>query len=155
MQSPIELVRDLPALAGLGASEHARLAAFAHADAFEGSATLAREGQPADAFYVVTEGLIALELFAAGRGPLLVETLRPGELVGWSWLFPPYTWNFDVRTLAPTRTVTFDAVGLRKLLESDRDLAYTLLVRFSQTMLERLQATRVRLVDIYGHAAAS
>jgi CRP-like cAMP-binding protein len=154
-QPPIELVRDLPALAGLDPSELASLAAFASTDQFDPFTVLAREGQPADAFYIVTQGRVALEIYVPGRGTLLVETLEAGELVGWSWLFPPYRWSFDVRTLVPTRTVTFEASGLRELLENDRDLSSTLLRRFSLTMLQRLQATRLRLVDVYGNAAAS
>jgi CRP-like cAMP-binding protein len=111
---------------------------------------LFREGDPADAFYVVRRGRVALELFVPNRGALTVETIEPGEVVGWSWLFPPYRWHFDGRAVEPVRAIAVDGACLRGKCNADPALGYELMRRFSQVMLERLQATRLRLADLYG-----
>ncbi len=101
-------------------------------------------------FFLLREGSAALETFAPGRGRLIVETLHPGELVGWSWLFPPYRAHFDVRALEPVRALSFDGACLRGKCETDHDLGYELQLRFSQVLIERLDATQLRLLDLYG-----
>jgi CRP-like cAMP-binding protein len=111
---------------------------------------LFREGDPADAFYVVRRGRVALELFVPNRGALTVETIEPGEVVGWSWLFPPHRWHFDGRAAEPVRAIAVDGACLRGKCDADPALGYDLIGRFSQVMLERLQATRLRLADLYG-----
>ena len=113
---------------------------------------LAREGAPADTFYAVREGRVALELVAPARA-IVIETLGPGDICGWSWLVPPYRWQFDVRALEPVRVLTFDAACLRGKIERDDALGYALVRRFTPVMLERLQATRLRLVDVYRNPA--
>ena len=82
----------------------------------------------------------------------MIETLGPGEVVGWSWLFEPYRWQFDGRAVAPTRVVAFDGACLRGKCEADHELGYELMRRFVASVIERLQATRLQLLDVYGHA---
>ena len=115
---------------------------------------LAREGETADRFYVVRQGKVALELHTP-TGPLLIETLGAGELVGWSWLFPPYRWTFDVEAIDQTRVTTIESACLRAKCESDPAFGYRLMQRFAQVIVDRLQATRFRLLDLYGNADAS
>ena len=90
----------------------------------------------------------------AGRGPVVIETLHDGDVVGWSWLFPPYRWQFDARALEPSRAIAFDGACLRGKCEADHELGYELMRRFAGSIIERLQATRLRLLDVYGSRVA-
>ncbi len=108
-----------------------------------------REGDDATQFYLIREGKVALEIFAAQHGPITIETIEAGEVLGWSWLFPPYRCHFSVRVIEPTRAIALDGKCLRTKGEEDHDLGYELMQRFAQIMMERLQATRIRLLDIY------
>ena len=111
---------------------------------------LFREGDDADAFYVIRHGRVALETFVPARGPVTIETIDPGEVVGWSWLFAPYRWHFDARALGLVRATQFDAACLRAKCEQDPAFGYDLISRFTQVLIERLQWTRLRLLDVYG-----
>ncbi len=108
------------------------------------------EGDPADTFYVLRSGRIAVEIHAPRRGPLVVETIGPGEILGVSWLLPPYRWSFDARAVDPTSAVSIDAACLRAKSDVDPVLGYELYKRFSVLINDRLQATRLQLVDLYG-----
>jgi CRP/FNR family transcriptional regulator, cyclic AMP receptor protein len=132
---------QLSLIAGCGANEH-----------FPAGAQLFREGTQADRFFLIREGAVALEVDAPGRGILVIETLHEGEVVGWSWLFEPYRWQFDARAVEPTRAVGFDGACLRGKCDADHELGYQLMRRFAASMTERLQATRLQLLDVYGHA---
>ncbi len=117
---------------------------------FEAGAYIFREGEAASHFYIIRQGKVALEMFAAQRGPITIETIEAGEVLGWSWLFPPYRWHFDARVVEPTRAITLDGVCLRTKGEADHDLGYELVKRVAQIMMQRLQATRLQLLDVYG-----
>ena len=86
----------------------------------------------------------------AERGAIVVETLDPGEIVGWSWLFPPYVWHFDARAVDDVRAVAFDGACLRGKCDQDPVLGYALMQRVAHVMYERLQDARMRLLDLYG-----
>lgn len=109
-----------------------------------------REGGEANRFYLIRHGQVALQVFSPQRGPLTVETVEAGEVLGWSWLFPPYRWHFDAQALVLTRATAFDGQCLRTKCEQDHDLGYDLMQRFAQVMSQRLQATRLQLLDVYG-----
>ncbi len=130
---------DIALIAGCGRNVH-----------FEEGEYIFREGEPADHFYLIRHGRVALEIFAPERGPLVIETIGEGEVLGWSWLFPPYRWSSDARASEPTRAVALDGACLRGKCEDDLRLGYELMRRFAQVIMGRLQATRVRLLDIYG-----
>jgi CRP/FNR family cyclic AMP-dependent transcriptional regulator len=144
------VVLEAPVFAGMDAAHAVQLAGCAQTTGWEQGERLFREGDAADAFYVVRHGRVALELFIPNRGGLTVETIEPGEVVGWSWLFPPYRWHFDGRAVEPVRAIAVAGACLRAKCEGDPALGYDLMRRFSQVMLERLQATRLRLADLYG-----
>ena len=108
-----------------------------------------REGQPANHFYLIREGKISLEISSPSESALTVETLEDGDILGWSWLFPPYRWKFDGRALATTRAFALDGTCLRKKSEQDHELALELYKRFSYILAERLQATRLQLLNLY------
>ena len=97
---------------------------------------------------------VALEVFTPTRGPVVIETLGPGEVLGWSWLFPPYRWHFDAQAVEPVRAVALDGGCLRGKCEEDPRLGYELTRRFAAIMMDRLQATRLRLLDVYCNADA-
>jgi CRP/FNR family transcriptional regulator, cyclic AMP receptor protein len=116
---------------------------------------LLREGEPADRFYLIRHGIVALELNAPGQGPLMIQTLHEGELLGWSWLFAPYRWEMDGRVLEESSLVTFDGACLRGKCEADHELGYQLMSRFARNVIDRLQTTRLQLIDVYGRASTT
>jgi CRP-like cAMP-binding protein len=117
---------------------------------FDAEQAVFREGEAADQFYLIREGLVAVQVLVPHRGFITVETVSEGEVLGWSWLFPPYRWHFTARTLQPTRALAFDGKCLRTKCEEDHDLGYELMKRFSRIVTERLEATRLQLLDLYG-----
>jgi CRP/FNR family cyclic AMP-dependent transcriptional regulator len=112
---------------------------------------IAREGDPADEFYLVREGTAAIECRIAHRGVMTLHTVSEGEILGWSWLFPPHRWHFDARAQAPVHALKFDGRCLRTKCEEDHDLGYELFRRFMYIVGERLEATRMQLLDMYGN----
>jgi CRP-like cAMP-binding protein len=109
-----------------------------------------RTGWQADNFYLIEQGRVALETpFIPGKGVIIIQTLSAGEVLGWSWLFPPYVWHFGAITLEPTDLIVFDAEFLRRKAGEDHEFGYELAMRVGAVMLERLQATRLQLLD-YG-----
>ncbi len=111
---------------------------------------LFRAGEPANRFYVLRRGVVALDLSAPGTAHTVLDTLDAGDVVGWSWLVPPHRWFCDARAVEPTDLVAFDATCLRGKCEADPELGYELMRRIAVVMYERLQAARVRLLDLYG-----
>lgn len=110
---------------------------------------LFREGDPANTFYVLREGAVALETSGAQHGTLTVETIAAGEVVGWSWLFPPYRWHFSGRAVEPVHAIALDGACLRGKCETDHDFGYAMMKRFASIIVERLQATRLQALDLY------
>ncbi|MGE5407410.1 MAG: cyclic nucleotide-binding domain-containing protein [Syntrophothermus sp.] len=92
-----DLLAALPTFAGLPPEQLATIAGCGRTSRFAAGEEIAREGDPADTFYVIRRGRVALELAAPGRGPLTIGTLGEGAVLGWSWLFPPHRWSFDAR----------------------------------------------------------
>jgi CRP-like cAMP-binding protein len=141
--------------AGMNAADVELVAGCGRNVGFEEDELLFREGDAADTFYFLRRGRVALELHAAGRGDLTIETVETGDVVGWSWLFPPYRCVFDARAVEPVRAVAFDGACLRGKCEEDPALGYELMKRFAQVMIDRLQHARVRLLDVYGGVGSS
>jgi len=150
MRSIEDLVGELPTFAGLSPAQRELIAGCGSNRVFEAGEHLAREGDAADAFFVIRHGRVALELAASAKGALMISTLGEGAVVGWSWLFPPHRWSFDARALEQVRAVAFDGACLRGKCDADHELGYVLMRRFAAVMLERLQATRLQLLDVYG-----
>ena len=117
---------------------------------FEAGGYLLREGEPADWFYLIRQGRVALELKAPGRPPVTIQTIREGEIAGVSWLIPPYRWTYDARAMELVRALALDGKCLRGKCEQDHDLGYDLMKRFMPVLIQRLQATRLQLLDLYG-----
>ncbi|OQX05697.1 MAG: hypothetical protein BWK76_27150 [Desulfobulbaceae bacterium A2] len=110
---------------------------------------LYREGAPGHHCHLLCQGRVALEVHLPGSGPLTIETLGAGDVVGWSWLVPPYRARFDARVLETLTVLSIEAACLRHLCEQDHELGFALYQRFLPLVAERLAATRLRLVDMY------
>lgn len=150
MKSIDELVAAHPFAVGLSDEHLALVAACAQNVALETGAMLCVEGESADTFYLLRRGRVSIEVHQAGHGPIAIETVGPGDAVGWSWLVPPYHWTFDARALEPVGALAIDGACLRTKSLEDPILGFALLSRVTRELLERLQATRVRLLDLYG-----
>jgi CRP-like cAMP-binding protein len=109
-----------------------------------------RQGEEANSFYLIRHGSVALELFAPDRGSVTIQTLREGDVLGWSWLIPPYHWHFDAYALELTRCIALDGKCLRTKCEEDHRLGYELMKRFAHVIMERFHATALQLLDVYG-----
>ncbi|HSC51640.1 MAG TPA: cyclic nucleotide-binding domain-containing protein [Gaiellaceae bacterium] len=154
METIDALLREVPVFRGLEPAQLELIAGCGSNVHFGQGAVLFREGDAADTFYLVRHGSVALETYVPARGPAVIETLEAGEVVGWSWLFPPYRWHFDARALTDLRATAFDGACLRGKADADPRLGYDLMSRFAQVLIERLQWTRLRLLDLYGHDGA-
>lgn len=117
---------------------------------FEPGEAIFRIGEPANTFYLIQRGRVAVEVPAHGGRPISIQTLGENSVLGWSWLISPYQWRFDARAIEATEAIALDGRCLRGKTEEDHDLGYALLKRFSAVMAERLEATRIQLLDIYG-----
>jgi CRP-like cAMP-binding protein len=111
---------------------------------------LFREGDEAATFYVVRRGRIAVEAHRPAGPASVVETVEEGEVLGSSWLVPPHRWQFDARAVVPSELVVFDGTCLREKCDADPRLGYELTLRVAQVLHARLQASRLRLLDLYG-----
>ena len=117
---------------------------------FEAGEYMFREGGEANQFYLIRHGRAALEISTPERGPVIVQSLGEGEVLGWSWMIPPYRWRFDARAVELTRAISLDGKCLRERSEEDHDLGFQLMKRAAHIMEARLQATRLQLLDVYG-----
>jgi CRP/FNR family transcriptional regulator, cyclic AMP receptor protein len=111
------------------------------------------EGGIADRFWLIEDGSIALDMRVPGRGDQIVETLGSGTVLGWSWLHPPYRWHFGAVARAATTAIEFEAPSVRRRCDADPAFGYAALRLFTPLITERLQATRLRLLDLYATAA--
>jgi CRP/FNR family transcriptional regulator, cyclic AMP receptor protein len=118
---------------------------------FEAGQLLAKTEDPANEFFAIRHGRVSIELHSNERGPLILQTLEAGDVAGWSWLFPPYHWKFDVRALEQVRAISFDGECLRGKCERDPAMGYDFMKRFARVFMERLEATRLQLLDLYGN----
>lgn len=144
------VLADHPFFKGLRPEQLQFLAGCASNVRFEPGVFLYREGDEANNFFVLREGKVAIEAFSPKRGAITIQTLTDGDVLGWSWLFPPYSAHFGARAIELTRAISLDGKCLRKKCEEDHDLGYELMKRFSEVMIQRLQATRLQLLDLYG-----
>ena len=144
-----QLICEHPAFAGM-AREHCELiGGCARNVRFDQGQYLFREGEPADAFFLIRHGRVALEIAAPGREPLRFLTINAGEIAGEAWLVPPYRWIFDAQALELTRALSIDARCLREKAEEDHDFGYEMLKRFTAMLVERLHAAQLQMLDVY------
>ena len=147
-QDTARIVAEHPFLKGLNPHQIRIFSDCAMVVRFGPGESIFREGDPANRFYLIQNGKVMLESRSAvGRTP--VQAVGPGDALGWSWLFPPYYWHFDARAVEPTGAIFFYGTPLREECEQDHDLGYELMKRMAKVMVNRLQATRKQLADMF------
>jgi CRP-like cAMP-binding protein len=149
MRSLEELLGESAALRELPGGHRATIAGCARLRVYERGSLLLTEGRPADEFFLIRRGGVAIETEVPGRGAVTLETLGPGELVGWSWLVPPYRSAFGARAVEHAHVIAIDGACLRGKCERDPALGYDLLKVVATTFVRRLEDTRLRLLDLY------
>jgi CRP-like cAMP-binding protein len=125
----------------------ASLAEGAETKTFKAGEMLLREGEPANRFYLIDSGKIALEAHEPANGTSVVQTLAAGDVLGWSWLFPPFIWHFQARAIEPTGVIILNGAHLLAAAERNHDFGYELMKRVAQVVIHRLQATRKHLLE--------
>lgn len=138
-----------PLLQGLSSEGLEFLESVATEMEFPVGAIIFNEDDPADSFYLVADGKVGLEVSLHSQPPMVIQTIGPGELLGMSWLFPPYRWSWRARSHAMTRAVAFNSAAVRQQCESDMDLALHVYRAVAKETVRRLHSTRVRLLDLY------
>ncbi len=141
------LIRTHPFFKDFDPHQQRLLADCAMEKSFEAGEVIFREGDPANRFYLILEGTVILESYVLDRGRVEIQTIETGDVLGWSWLMPPYYWQFDARAVTPTKAIFFYATPLRDEAENDHQLGYELYKRIAGVMLKRLQAMRRRLLE--------
>jgi CRP-like cAMP-binding protein len=154
MKSIGDLLREQRIFHGLPDDTLDLIAGCGHNVRFGQDEKIIAANDPADSFYLVRSGRVAIEVDTPRRGPLVIQTIGSDDLLGVSWLLPPYRWNFDARAVEPTSAIEIDASCLRGKCDDDPALGYELFKRFAGLVRDRLQATRLQLVDLYGNDAS-
>ncbi len=150
LQSIDAILAEHPFLKGLKPSHVDVLAGCASSAHFEAGAFIFRQGQEANAFYLLRDGKVAVDVFGARRHAVTIDTLGEGDVLGWSWLVPPFHWHFDAKVIEPTRAIALDGRCLRTHCDRDHELGYELMKRFAQVIEQRLDAARWQLLDALG-----
>jgi CRP-like cAMP-binding protein len=144
------ILSGLPVFTGMKPEHLALMAGCASNARFEAGEFVGRQGEPADRFWIVRQGCVAIEIHAPGRGTVTIETIGENEVLGWSWLLPPHQWHFDARALTATRALALDGRCLRAKFSTDHELGYEVMRRFAPLIAQRLEATSIQLLDVYG-----
>jgi len=150
MQTMEEVLGSHPFFAGLNADAMRLIAGCASNVHFAEGEFLFEEGHEANQFWVIRRGRVAMQMESPGQGAIVTDTMDEGEVVGWSWLVPPYRFFADGRAVTPVSATALDGACLRGKCEADPELGYQLLKRVTSVMYQRLQSTRIRLLDLYG-----
>lgn len=145
-----ELLGSHRLFSGLATGQIDFVVGCAHNVAFAPGEYLFHEGDSADTMFLVRRGHVSIDVHQPGHGPITIETVSDGDTVGWSWIVAPYRWTFDARALDAVGAIALDAACLRDKAQRDSSFGVELLTRVSTELLRRLQATRLRLLDLYG-----
>ena len=150
METIADLLSRDPFFEGLKPEYIALIAGCGQNVHYDAGAYLLREGEAAEKFFAIRGGSVAVETYVPSRGPVVLQTLGEGEILGWSWLFPPYVWQFDARAREEVRATAFDGACLRTKCDADPALGYDLMKRLARLISNRLEAARRQLLDVYG-----
>ena len=150
MKSMAQLLREHPFFEGIDDEHMTFIAGCGENRIFTAGDYIARENAPADQFFVIRDGQVAVESYVPNHGALCLQTLGSGDVFGWSWLFPPYLWTFDAHALDEVHAIQLDGKCIRDKCEADPEFGYVLMKRFARIVTDRLRATRVQLMDVYG-----
>lgn len=138
-----------PMFIWLNETEKKTLLLLAAEHQFAANSYLFKFNEPTETFHIITSGQVLLESYLPNRGIVPIQTLRPNEIVGWSWLTAPYRWQFSARALEDTTTLGFNTREVRDLMERDHNLGYSLYKYFFHVVAERMQAARLQLINLY------
>lgn len=141
-----ESIRDYAFFEGMRPEHLAVLPEGAKSAQYKPGEVLFRQGEPANEFFLIESGKIVLESQGPGYGTTHVQTLGAGNILGWSWLFPPFLWHFQARAVEPTRVIILSGAHLLVSAERDHDFGYELMKRVAQVVIRRLQAARKQLL---------
>ncbi|MEY3284807.1 MAG: hypothetical protein RIR86_2820 [Acidobacteriota bacterium] len=145
-----KIIASHPFFAGLAAESLRLVAEKARLVELPAGEVIFHQGEAAERFYLIRTGRVALDVYTPRRGRYTIQTIENGEILGWSWLVPPYLWRFDARVIEPVEAIELDGRRLRELGEVDHDLGYELYKRFATLIGRRLESTRIQLMDLYG-----
>ncbi|WP_330281101.1 Crp/Fnr family transcriptional regulator [Streptomyces sp. NBC_00588] len=126
-----------------------RLMGMAHDVRYPPDTRLFDEGGRADHFWIIESGTVSLDMHVPGRRAAVIDTVGPGELLGWSWLYQPHRWRFGARTVGPVRAHEFDAEAVRRMCEADPEMGRSITLWVGEAVARRLNAARTRLLDLY------
>ncbi len=144
-----ETIQQHPLFANFSAEYLAVLTVHATEARFSAGDFLFREGQESSRFHLIQSGRVSVEVSVPGHGAIEIKNLGEGDILGWSWLFPPYSHHSDARALEQTRTFAFNGKALREQCDLDPILGYDLMKRFARIMMSTLQSTRLQLIDLH------
>lgn len=143
------ILKEHPFFRGIESRYIDRIADQAVSMNFAAGRLIFRQGELANQFYIITRGRVALEVFAPQHGAIPLMTLESGDVLGWSWLFEPYTWHFDARALEDTQAIAMDGAGLRVQCDENHELGYQLMKHSVHIIEQRLQAVMIQMIDVY------
>jgi CRP-like cAMP-binding protein len=149
MSEVFDTLIDQPFFKGMTEEQIRAVAETAKVVTFDEGSVMFVEGGPARMSYLILDGDVALSLRTQEHGPRTIQTLHGGDFVGWSWMYPPYRWSFDANARSEVTAVQFDGPLLKKLSVADPELGYDLLRRFTEVIVNRMQALRIQLLDVY------
>lgn len=150
MESLERILIQHPFVTGLS-SEHIQLILGCAKNAvFEPGKYLFKEDEEANSFYIIRTGKVALEIYSPEVGSIIIQTLSEGDIIGWSWMIPPYQWRFDARAVELTRVIELDGTCLRNKCEDDPKLGYEIMKRLTNVFEQRINAMRIQLLDLFG-----
>jgi CRP/FNR family cyclic AMP-dependent transcriptional regulator len=141
------IIAEHPFFAHLKPAHIQALQANAMRMTYEAGGFIFREGDPANRFYLIETGKVSLESHRQDEAPRRIDTIGAGDVLGWSWLFPPYYWHFDARAIEPTTAIFFYGTRLREHCEEDHEFGFELMKRVTAVVIKRLQSTRKQLLD--------
>jgi CRP/FNR family cyclic AMP-dependent transcriptional regulator len=148
MTYPGASITQLPIFSQLTSAELVLVSRAAREVRYASGQRLFSPGRDADACWIIHSGRVALDTFVPGKGPVVIQTIGPGELLGWSWLVPPYRWHFGATAVEAVTASMLDTLQLRALAEQDPSFGYKLTLTLFEALLQRLQATRARLLEL-------
>ncbi len=150
MLSPEEVLHEHPFFKGMNDQHLAFLVSVARPLHIEPNHFMFRQGGGADCFLVLYRGDMAIELHVGAKGARIIQTVGPGEVIGWSWMYPPHRWMYDGRALNTVDCLCLDGESVRNHMADDHEFGFEILRRFGEVIVESLNRTRLQLLDVYG-----
>lgn len=150
METLEKILVEHPFVSGLSPEHIQLIVGCAKNVVFEPGKYIFKENEEANSFYIIRSGKVALEIYSPEVGSIIIQTLGEGDIIGWSWMVPPYQWRFDARAVELTRVIELDGTCLRNKCESDPGLGYEIMKRLANVFEQRINAMRIQLLDLYG-----